>query len=501
MGAFTAVDFAILVLYFLAVLATGLYFWRKSRSVEGFTAAGRSLPGWVVGFSILATYVSSISFLANPGKSFDGNWNPFVFSLSLPIATWVAVKYFIPYYRASNEVSAYSHLEHRFGPWARVYAGVCYLLIQLARMGTVLYLMALPIHVVLGWDVTLIIVATGVCVTAYTFVGGIVAVICTDAIQCIILMAGAVLCLVLMLFKFPEGPGQLFEIANQHEKFSLGSYDLSDFTAPTFWVVLLYGIVINLTNFGIDQNYVQRYIAAKSDDDARKSLWMGGLLFLPLSALFFFIGTTLFAFYQVNPPNFEVKPDEVFARFIVDELPPGLTGLLIAAVFSAAMSTVSTSLNSSATLFMTDWYKRFLNREATEKQQMGALYVSTVVWGVFGTLLAVGIAALENRTVLDTWWVLAGVFSGGMVGIFLLGMVSRRAGNPAGVVAMCVGILVIVWMSVPPLLDKLGVSAPDDVAQYMSSFHSLMIPVVGTLAILLVGLSASQLFPPRASKS
>ena len=191
---FTGVDWAVLAAYFVGTMSIGVYFYSRSRSTEGFTAAGRSLPGWVCGLSIFATYLSSISFLALPGKAFVGNWNAFVFSLSLPIATWIAVRWFMPFYRRSGEVSAYAHLERRFGSWARVYASLFYLLTQIARMGAVMYLMALALSVPLNWDIRTIIVVTGVSVTVYTFVGGIVAVIWADALQALVLMVGAVVC-------------------------------------------------------------------------------------------------------------------------------------------------------------------------------------------------------------------------------------------------------------------------------------------------------------------
>ena len=516
---FTGIDWIVLAAYFSGTMAIGFYFYRKSRSTEGFTAAGRSLPGWVCGLSIFATYLSSISFLALPGKSYASNWNPFVFSLSLPLATWIATRWFLPYYRRTGEVSAYGHLESRFGPWARVYASVFYLLTQLARMGAVMYLMALPLSVLLGWDIRTIILVTGVSVTIYAFVGGIVAVIWADAMQSIVLMAGAGVCAVVMLLGMPEGPAQIFSIAAAHDKFSLGSFGLS-LAEPTFWVVLIYGITMNLQNFGIDQSYVQRYIASRSDREARKSVWLGGLLYVPVSAVFFFIGTSLFAYYQVHPEALgevrtmvavqklraegldpTVNPaalaatrddlteeeigDKVFPHFIGARLPVGVTGLLIAAVFAAAMSTVSTSLNSSATLLMRDYYQRYVNRHASERQSMKVLYGATVAWGMLGT--AVALLLVQVTSALDAWWTLSGIFGGGMLGLFLLGVISRRAGNPAAVAGVCLGMLVIAWMSLSSRL-------PDEWAALRTGLHAFLIPVFGTLTILLVGLVAAR-FP------
>ena len=448
--------------------------------------AGRSLPGWAVGLSIFGTYVSSIGFLGNTGKSFSGNWNPWVFGLSLPIAAWVAARYFVPIYRSGTEVSAYYHLEKRFGPWARTYALVCYLLTQLARMGTILYLVALAIAPLTGWDVKTIILLTGLLVSIYTILGGIEAVIWTDVIQSIVLTVGALVCAIFLLSNMPEGPGQLFAIANEHQKFSLGSISLS-LREPTVWVVFVYGIFINLQNFGIDQNFVQRYITAKSDQDARFSVWLGGMLFIPIGALFFFIGTGLFAFYTAQPELLPAsvdaanKPDAVYPYFIVTQLPAGVTGLLIAAILAAAMSSVDTSLNSSATLFLCDIYKRYFRPAAGEREAMRVLRVTTLVWGMCGTFMA--LAMIRVKSALDAWWNLSGVFSGGMLGLFLLGLISKRAKNPAAVTSVMIGILVIVWLSLSSTDTW-----PASLAFLRNPLHPFMTVIVGTLTILLAGL-------------
>lgn len=486
---FTALDVVVLVGYFLATMAIGFSFWKRSRSVEGYTAGDRNLPGWLTGLSILGTYVSSISFLALPGKAFATNWNSFAFSLGLPLATWIAVKWFLPFYRREGHVSAYQHLEERFGPWARIYAGVCYLLTQLARMGAVMYLMALPMAVLLGWDIRWIIVVTGISVTIYTLVGGIVAVIWTDAIQTVVLIVGAIACGVLMVTYLPEGPAQLFQIAKDHGKFSLGGFGGS-LTESTFWVVFFYGLVINLQNFGIDQNYVQRYLAAKNDHEARKSVWLGGLLYVPLSAVFFFIGTALFAYYATHPDQLPeayrdpARSDSVFPWFIVTVLPSGVNGLLVAAIFAAAMSTVSTSLNSSATILMNDYYRRYIRKDATDQQAMKMLHRTTLVWGLLGTLMALGMT--KAKSALDAWWALAGIFGGGTLGLFLLGFISKRVRNAAALGGVGAGVLLIVWMTFSPKATALP-------AALKSPFHNFLIVVFGTAAILLVGAALTAL--------
>ena len=480
---FTSLDLAVLAAYFLATMAVGFIVGRRNRALDDHVAGGRRLPGWLTGLSILGTFVSSISFLALPGKAFASNWNSFVFSLSLPIAAWVAVRWFVPFFRRTGQVSAYEHLERRFGRWARLYAGICYLLTQIARMGTVMYLMALPMAVLLGWDIRLIIVVTGISVTLYTFAGGLVAVIWTDAIQTVVLMTGALICGVSMIILVPGGWSEVSALAAANDKWSLGSFD-AGLTMPTFWVVLVYGIVINLQNFGIDQNYVQRYVAAKSDREAAKSVWLGGLVYVPLSALFFFLGTALFAYYAAHPAALPEayragdKSDYVFPWFIVTVLPPGMTGLLVAAIFAAAMSTVSTSLNSSATIILEDLWPRRGDEKRRQIGGLARLRVATVGWGVAGTLMA--LAMTQVKSALDAWWVLAGVFGGGMLGLFLLGRLVRRAHGRAGITGVAAGVIVILWMTLSPKAGWL----PDALR---SPFHGFLVIVFGTVTILAVG--------------
>jgi SSS family solute:Na+ symporter len=288
-----------------------------------------------------------------------------------------------------------------------------------------------------------------------------------------------------MIFGLPQGPAQFLEIAIEHRKFSLGSLGMS-LAEPTFWVVLVYGTAINLQNFGIDQNYVQRYLAPKSDREARKSVWIGGLLYVPVSVIFFVIGTGLFVFYKVHPdllaPEYRdpSKSDSVFPYFIISQLPPGITGLLIASIFAAAMSTIATSLNSSATLLMRDYYQRYINPKATERQSVIVLYLGTLLWGVGGTFIALGMAKVGGSA-LDIWWKWSGILAGGMLGLFLLGFISRRPGNPAAVTGVICGVLIILWMTLSPAWTG-------RLESLRSPFHSFMTIVFGTLVILLVGL-------------
>ncbi len=463
----------------------GASFYFKNKTADQFTSGERKLPAWVAGMSIFATFVSSISFLALPGKAYMSDWNAFVFSLSIPFAAILTVKYFIPHYRGIGSISAYYYLEQRFGAWARAYASACYILTQLMRTGAILMLLALPLNALFGWDQKTIIIVTGILVMLYSMLGGIKAVMWTDAIQGIVLITGAVVCALVITFSMPEGPRQLFEIAGQNNKFGLGSFGpgLRD---STFWVVLVYGLFINMQNYGIDQNYIQRYMTTGTDREAKWSAMFGSLLYIPVSMLFFFIGTALFAYYTASPgllPSELMAAgscDKIFPHFIIHGLPAGITGLLIAAIFAAGMSTVSTSLNSTATIIFTDYYKRYFNKEADERSSMRVLYLSSFVTGVAGIGIALALVGVESA--LDAWWSLASIFSGGMLGLFLLGFISHKTRKAEAVAGVITGVILIVWMSLSPVLFKEG-----RLVAFSSPFHTNLTIVFGTLTIFLVG--------------
>ena len=510
-------DLLIFIAFTLGTVLFGGSFVRKNKNAADYTSGSGNMPGFVVGMSVFATYVSSISFLALPGNAFAGNWNSLVFSFTIPLAAILAARFFVPFYRNIDSVSAYSFLETRFGYWARAYAASCYLLTQVARIGSVMFLMALPLHTLLGWSVSGIILFTGIGVIVYSMMGGIKAVIWTDAIQGTILIIGALVCATILLIDIPGGIPEFIEKGVEAGKFSLGSFG-TELNTSTFWVMMLYGTFINLQNFGIDQNYIQRYKSASNLKSARFSALFGGLLYLPVSLLFFIIGTALFVYYQHAPLPPGLANDQVFPYFIVNVLPEGVTGLLIAAIFAAGMSTISTSINSSATVIFTDFFKRnkekaiqlqiksnvrndslnkidFLEDEDsrisddllmastsregqnkpdmnhlfTDANQLKSLRITSLFIGIAG--MGVALAMMSVKSALDAWWSLAGIFSGGMLGLFLLGYLSRRVRSWQAMTGVAAGVLLIGWMSLSG----------------QTVLHSYLTTVLGTSTIVLVG--------------
>ncbi len=496
------IDLLVITVYLLGMIGIGVYFSRKKQTTDQFIKASGHVPGWALGISLYATFLSSNTFLGVPGKAFGGNWNAFVFSLSMPLAAWVAAKFFVPFYRSVGEVSAYTHLEHRFGPWARTYAMVCFVLTQLARMGSIFFGIALTLQALTGISMSTIIIASGICIITYTMLGGMGAVIWTEVVQGIIQTLGAVLVLGLVIAGMENGVSDIITIGTAENKFSLGSLDLTDFSSSTFWVIFLYGVFINLNNFGIDQNYVQRYHTARTERQAARGVWLCVYWYVPVSLVFFVIGTALYAYFHQHPEFITAVKEEVAAElgvaassltpadygdkvlphFMVTKLPVGLMGLVIAALLSAAMSTISSGMNASATVFLKDIYQRYIDREATPARQMIVLYTATGAIGVLS--IVTGLLMIGVKSILDIWWQLAGIFAGGMLGLFLLGMVSR-AGNTVAKIATVLGIIVILWMTLSHLI-------PDEYALFRNTLHVNMVIVVGTLTIFLSGILLTQ---------
>jgi len=507
------IDLSIVAVYLVLMIGVGLWFSRKNKTSENFTRALGRIPGWAIGISLYATFLSSNTFIGVPGKAFGSNWSSLVFSLAMPFSAWVAARFFVPYYRRIGGISAYSNLESRFGSWARIYAVVCFILMQFARMGSIFFGTALTLQAFTGYSMAPIMLVTGICIIIYTVLGGIEAVIWTEVIQAILKTVGGLAIILIIFSELPAPVQTIFEVGMRDNKFSLGSLSF-DLTTSSFLVVFLYGFFMNIKAFGFDQNYVQRYHTAVSEKEAVSSVWLCVKLYVPISLMFFFLGTCLYTYYDSHPEALlpvkinaatEILPagasaseiaaraailkpsdygDKVMPYFIVNMLPVGLVGLIISALLSAAMSTISSGMNASATVFLEDIYKRHINPGITEKQGLKLLYVGTAVFGLIG--MGFGIAMIGAKSILDLWWELSGIFAGGMLGLFLLGFISDKVSNSTAVISTIAGILVILWMALSKLI-------PDDYQFLKNTLHANMIIVVGTLVIFSTGMGITWL--------
>lgn len=471
------IDLIVFLIFTVGTIVFGYMFGRKKQSSDEFTRGGGKVPGWVVGLSIFASFCSSISFLGYCSSAFMGNWNAFVFTLSILPAGLLAMWYFVPFYRSLGSISAYSYFEKRFGRWARLYASVFYLFTQVCRSGAILFLLAVPMNVLMGWNIPIVVSITGLGIILYSQKGGLKSVIWTEALQGAILVGGAVICLIVLYWGMPEGPGQAIRICTEHNKFSLGSFEGS-LVESTFWVCLIYGMFTNLNNFVIDQSYTQRYCAAPSLGEARKSAFWGSLLTLPVNLILFLIGSGLFAFYYINPGLLPegIKSDFVFPYFIINEMPVGLVGLLIASIFCAGMSTVATSVTSSGTIILTDFYSHLFPNSSDERKVI-VLRIASVMIGVLGIGVALCFLLVDNA--LDAWWALSSICSGGVLGMFLLAYLCPKAKKAHVVPGVIVGVASLILIALQTkLTDWWGLP---------TFVHINLSIVISTLLIFLIG--------------
>jgi len=489
---FSRIEIWIIALYMLAMLAVAFLVTGSSRTVEGYTVGNRSMPGWALGVSILGTFTSSISFLAYPGKSYDTNWNAFVFGLALPVAAFIAVRWFVPLYRGGVGFSAYELLEHRFGFWARLYADVSYIALQLIRIATVLLLVAFAMSEMVDWEIVPTVIMLGVLVIIYDTLGGIQAVIWTDVMQVIVLIGGAIWCLAVLI----AGAGGLESVWQNVPpvKLEWGPWvgeggvapSIWSLSAPTVLVIFVYGMSENLRNYGTDQNYVQRMLAASDEREASRSIWIGALSYLPLSIIFFSIGTVLFLNYPPQSLPEGMRADQVFPAFITQELPAPVAGLVLAAILAAAMSSVDSSLNSMSTITLIDVLRPLRGKRAPLWPEIVSLRVSTILLGILGTGTAVGIYSIfqaeKSRTMLDLWWEYAGVAGGGMFGLFLLAWLMPRLPSWGAALGVLLSLPILAW----------GTFARDPAADawwagYECLLDRKLVGVSGTVVLLVIG--------------
>lgn len=481
------IDLAIIALYLIGTTIFGCsFFFRKKGSSDArtFMTGGGRIPTWTIALSVFATHVSSISFLALPEGAYSSHWWGWINSITVPIATLIAARWFVPFYRRATSVSAYSFLEQRFGTWARVYASACFLVMQSARSGIILLLLAILVNQLLGFSYESIILVTGLATLVYSMMGGFSAVVWTDAIQSLILIGGTLVCVTCLLIFTPDLAGNL-QTAWDAGKISLGSLSLSDWGSNTFWVLFFYGICINLQNFGVDQCYTQRYVAAKDEKAAAKSIWGSASLYVPVTLLFTLIGTLLWMYNQATGQvPADLKAAEVFPWFIMHKLPTGVSGLLVAAIIAAAMSTVSSTLNSGSTVLLEDYWKRFCPSRATEKGNIIFLRAMTVLLALVSIGIALGVVWIwgqDNKTVLGMWYTLQGVLSGGMLGLFLIGAFSKQTRKVHAIVATVCGFLALVWVTFGQKLLPLP-----------WPLHVNLSIVFATLVLVLVGFGLGQ---------
>jgi SSS family transporter len=435
-----SIDLGILSFYLIGVVLLGLWIGRKAETVSDYVVGGRNRPWWLILFSIVATETSTVTFLSIPGFAYSRDMTWLQIPLGFLLGRFAVVFLLLPQYFKGTFYTAYDLLHERFGGATQKAASAMFITTRSLADGLRLFLSAIVLQEMTGIPIHWAVIAMGVGTIVYTFFGGIRAVLVTDLVQFVIYIAGALVALVLIINHLPGGWEELFtvgEAAGKLQIFDL-SFDWSE--AYGLWAGLLGGLFITLGSHGVDQMMVQRYLCARNLKDAQRALWVGGFVVVAQFALFLLIGVGLFAFYQAFPPDaaFE-RPDRVFARFILDEIPVGLLGILLGAIFAAAMSTLSSSLNSCATAAANDFYFSGKGSKVSAITQLRAVRLLTVFFGV--VQIAVGIAGQwVKSSVVSSVLAIAAFTTGIVLGVFFLGIFARRVGEHAAFAGLAVGL-------------------------------------------------------------
>lgn len=480
MTRFTWLDYSIFFGYLAAAVGLGACFVKEQRTIKDYFLASRSMSYILVAISVLAALFSGISYLGAPGEAYVHSPVFVLFGLSFLIATPVTTMLFLPRFFQRRFYTAYQYLEQRFSVQVRLLASALFILRVLLWLALATYAPALALEQVTGLPLWFSILCTGILTTTYTTLGGMKAVIWTDVMQFCVLFGGQFIILGVALSRIPGGLAGAYAIGQADGKFNVSlSFDPSQ--RITLWALLLGGAVINLVQLATDQVSVQRYLTARNLKEAQRSLWLKLVLLVPVFVVFYGTGFVLYAFYRTHgdplAAGLIARGDQILPWFVVHELPAGLPGLLIAAIFAATMSTTSSGINALTTATLVDFRQRLSNRQPSEHEQLKSARLLTVFFGVLVILLAFCVSKLG--TLLEASNKAIGLVGGPLLGVFFLAAVSRRASPAAAIIGLATGI---------------GAAA---VAGFGTTISFMWLGVVGCVVTWIVGWSASLVFPAR----
>ena len=413
--------------------------------------------------------------MAVPAKTYATNWLYYLNCVGITLVAPLIVYFFLPFYRKLDVTTAYEYLEKRFSSAVRMTASASYVLYQLCRMGIILFLPAIAINTVTGMNIYLCIALMGVICTIYTLIGGIEAVVWTDVIQVVILLGGAIISIFVIALGVQGGFAGIIRTGIAAGKFHMMDWNM-DFSEPVVWVLILSWIG-QLVPYASDQTVIQRYLTTKDERSAAKGIWTNAIMSLPSCALFFFIGTALFAFYKDNPShlNSAVSNDSIFPWFIMNELPTGVSGLVITAIMAAAMSTLSSILNSMSAACITDFFRKFRPDAPDSRCLMLAKWL-TLGFGIFGVATAFFMASFRIESLWDLFLKILGLLGGGLTGLFLLGIFTVRASAKGALFGFFTSAVVQYFV------------------QSHTDIHFFLYPVTGILSCVVSGYAASLFF-------
>ena len=445
---FGLANWTVLILYLVAMLGMGIYFMKRENGAEDFFKGGGRIPWWAAGISIYATMLSAITYMAIPAKAYATDWTYYPMLWMIPVVGFPVIWYYLPYFRRLKAASAYAILEERFNLATRMMASTLFCIFMVARMALVMYLPSLALTAVTGIDIYLCIVLMGLVTIIYCTMGGVEAVIWGDVVQGCILVGGAIFAAVYLWAGTEGGFAGAWQLAIDNDKMRMFVWSL-DYRRVTFWVAIIGGgIANNLISYTSDQTVIQRYMTTKDEKSAGRSILVNGFMSVFISVAFYFIGTGLYTFYKTHPESLDItmqQGDAIFPYFMMSQMPAGVAGLLIAAIFAATMSTISSNINSVSTAFSVDFVQRF-RPSIKDTTLLKTARWTCVVSGLIGLGIALLMATWDIASLLDYFNTILGLLTSGLGGLFVMAVFFPRIKGRAALTGFIVGELVVFLM-------------------------------------------------------
>jgi SSS family solute:Na+ symporter len=434
-GKFGAMDWTVIACYFALVAGISVWVSRNMGKTTGdFFLGGQKIPWWAAGLSIFGSKLSALTFIAIPAKAYASDWVYIMNNVMIVAIAPIVTFFYLPYFRKLKLTSVYEYLRIRFDQRVKFIGSLTFVIFQLSRLGVVIYLPALVLSTVTGINIFACILLTTLITTAYSVAGGIEAVVWTEVMQVFVLLGGALASFFFITSHTQGGLSGMIQEGLAYDKFRVANLGWS-ISQPVLWVVAIGALLTNLVTYTSDQVVVQRYLTTATEGEARRSIYTNALMVIPASIIFFGVGTALWFYYRHHPGglNPNGRTDDVFPWFISQQLPAGLSGLVIAGLFAATMSTISSSMNSIATVVTTDFYKP-LYKDATDRQCLRFARLFTILLGMLGCGIACYLVYLQNASIWDQYLKIIGLFGGCLAGMFAAGIFFPRI-NSRGILA------------------------------------------------------------------
>lgn len=494
---FSSLDCVVVVVYLACILGMGLHFMRQKEGADDYFVGGRRFHWLPVAISMFASLFSAISYIATPAEAYNHGMMLFLFSAAVILGIPPAVIVFVRFFRRLSLTTAYEYLERRFDLKVRLTASLLFLLLRSSYLGVVLFASGVALQPAIGWPVWLSVVVVGALATVCATVGGIKAVIWIEVVQFVVLLGGILLVLAILISRHPEGMRGIWSYAQARnhtfdQVWDKSFYSLDPYQRITLWIVVVSAVFTKLGCAGADQISIQRYLSTRSEEDASRSLVWGTVLAIPVMFLLFLTGLGLFYYYEVHPERSlpGMTGDQALTCFISNELPPGIGGIIMAGILAAVINTMCSVLNSLSTCTITDFYGRMIRQDASDHRKLRAARFATLVWGLLSILCAgliMWLFGTEGRRnpLMDVTYVTINLFTGILLGVFLLGVLSRRANGNGALVGAVAGLAAALTITAAYYFRELPEDAP--------KLSFLWINIIGCLVTIGVGYGVSLL--------